>query len=206
MNTLLIAILKLGGAGGRGGCVGIHLENFQVRIGQLSLTLAKVFPSTVLDPLDLLDLLDPLEPLDSLDPLGLLNPLDSLDPLGLLDPLNPLDSLGLLDPLDPLDTLDPLDPVDPLDPLDPLHPLDPLVSSGELELRPDQESSGQLKFIHLCHVWGPEMGSYLSLFALALLGPVGFWMTSLYAFKRFFAAGGFAFSNLGVDVHRIFFL
>ena len=136
--------------GGRGGCVGIHLENFQVRIGQLSLTLAKVFPSTVLDPLDLLDLLDPL---------------DSLDPLGLLDPLNPLDSLDLLDPLDPLYTLDPLDPVDPLD------PLDPLVSSGELELRPDQASSGQVKFIHLCHVWGPEMGSYLSWFALALLGP-----------------------------------
>ena len=148
--------------GGRGGCVGIHLENFQVHIGQLPLTLAKVFLSTVLDPLDpldLLDLLDPLDPLDSFDPLGHLNPLDSLDPL------NPLDSLDLLDPLDPLYTLDPLDPVDPLD------PLDPLVSSGELELRPDQASSGQVKFIHLCHVWGPEMGSYLSWFALALLGP-----------------------------------
>ena len=152
MNTLLIAILKLGGAGGRGGCVGIHLENFQVRIGQLSLTLAKVFPSTVLDPLDLLD---PMDPLDSLDALGLLNPLDSLDPLGLLDPLNPL---GLLDPLDPLDTLDPLDPVDPFDPLDPLHPWDPLVSSGELRRARAQARSGQLRPGKV-HSFVPRMGT-----------------------------------------------
>ena len=33
--------------GGRGGCVGIPLDNFEVCIWQLSLTLAKFFPSTV---------------------------------------------------------------------------------------------------------------------------------------------------------------
>ena len=79
--------------------------------------------------------------LDPPDPVAWHRP-DPMEPLNLMEPVDPIELLNLMEPLDPIQPLDPIELLDPMVPLDPLKPLEPMEPLDFMVAPPDPVDPG----------------------------------------------------------------